>query len=346
MSPVALDWHSFYGWVAIGLFAGIISFLACNVALVWARSAGMLIEPGQRQSHTVATPTGGGLGILFCLALTSLCLQPVLPLPGFWWLGVLPGILVLGFVGWRDDRQTVSPVLRLFVQLAVSIWLLGFSTLQFSWSETGWLIAGVVAMVWSMNLYNFMDGSDGMAGAQGVFAGLVMAVLFNLNGQSTMALLALAVAAACTGFLVLNFPPARVFMGDVASVPLGFIFAAFSDYGLQTGAFGLYVVVLVMAVFIIDATMTLLTRVIRGEQWYTAHAQHVYQRLIVQGWSHRRVLVVYQVINLAVVLPAIVLTEKYPQKAMLTSGLTLLLLAASWYFANRRLGMLAKVQKI
>jgi UDP-N-acetylmuramyl pentapeptide phosphotransferase/UDP-N-acetylglucosamine-1-phosphate transferase len=171
-----------------------------------------------------------------------------------------------------------------------------------------------------------------------------MAVLFHNNGQAAMALLALTVAAACTGFLLLNFPPARVFMGDVASVPLGFIFAAFGVYGVQTGSFGLHVAVLVMAVFIIDATMTLLARVIRREQWYTAHAQHVYQRLIVHGWSHRRVLVVYQAINLAVVLPAIVLIEKYPQNAMLTSGLTLLLLGTCWYFASRRLGMLTKVQ--
>jgi Fuc2NAc and GlcNAc transferase len=345
VSLTAVDWHSLYGWVVIGLFSGVISFLACNVALAMARSAGMLAVPGHRQSHTVATPTGGGLGILFSLVLTTLCLQPLLPLPGFWWSGVLPGVVVLGVVGWRDDRQSVSPLLRLFVQLAVSIWLLGFSTLQFSWNEAGWLIAGVVAMVWSMNLYNFMDGSDGMAGVQGVFAGLVIAVLFHNHGQVTLALLALALAAACAGFVLLNFPPARVFMGDVASVPLGFIIAALCIYGIRTGILGLHAAILVMAVFIVDATLTLLARVIRGEQWYTAHAQHVYQRLIVQGWSHRRVLVVYQAINLTVVLPAIVLTEKYPQKAMLTSGLTLLILAASWYLANRRLGMLAKVQK-
>ena len=171
-----------------------------------------------------------------------------------------------------------------------------------------------------------------------------MAVLFHNDGRLAMALLSLAVAAACAGFLPLNFPTARVFMGDVSSVPLGFVFAALSVYAIKTGAFGLPVAILIMALFIIDATMTLLARVIRGERWYTAHAQHVYQRLIVQGWSHRRVLVVYQAINMAVVLPAIVLTEKYPQNAMLTSGLTLLLLGTCWYFASRRLGMLARVQ--
>jgi Fuc2NAc and GlcNAc transferase len=159
-----------------------------------------------------------------------------------------------------------------------------------------------------------------------------------------MALLALAVAAACAGFLPLNFPPARVFMGDVASVPLGFIFASLAVYGVQTGSMSLSVSILLMSVFIIDATLTLLTRVLCGERWYTAHAQHVYQRLIAQGWSHRKVLVAYQAINVILVLPAIVLAEKYPQYAVVTVGLTVLLLGACWHIANWRLGMLATVQ--
>ncbi len=304
----------------------------------------MIVQPGERQSHAVATPTGGGLGILLSLLATSLLLQFLVPLPGFWWQGVLPGAALLAIVGWRDDRQAVSALLRLFIQLGVSLWLLGFTTLQFLSVETGWLIASVVVMVWYMNMYNFMDGSDGMAAFQGVFAGVIMAVLFHNDDQFAMALLALSVAAACAGFLPLNFPNARVFMGDVSSVPLGFIFAALSVYAVKAGVFGLPAAILIMAVFLVDATLTLLARVIRREQWYTAHAQHVYQRLIVHGWSHRRVLVVYQAINLAVVLPAIVLTEKYPQNAMLTSGLTLLLLGTCWYFASRRLGMLTKVQ--
>jgi Fuc2NAc and GlcNAc transferase len=189
-----------------------------------------------------------------------------------------------------------------------------------------------------------MDGSDGMAGFQGVFAGLVMAVVLQMGEQYSMALLALAVAAACAGFLPLNFPRARVFMGDVASVPLGFIFASLAVYGVQTGSMSLSVSILLMSLFFIDATLTLLTRVLSGERWYTAHAQHVYQRLIAQGWSHRKVLVAYQVVNVILVLPAIVLAEKYPQYAVVTVGLTFLLLGACWHIANRRLGMLATVQ--
>ncbi len=211
-------------------------------------------------------------------------------------------------------------------------------------TDTVFWAAVIVAMVWLMNVYNFMDGSNGMAGFQGVFAGVTMAVFFQTGDEYSMALIALAVAAACAGFLPLNFPDARVFMGDVSSVPLGFIFAAFAVYGMQTGSLSLPVSILIMSVFLVDATLTLLSRVIRGERWYTAHAQHVYQRLIAQGWSHRRVLVVYQAINVVLVLPAIVLAKIYPQYAMVTAGFTLLLLGTCWHIANRRLGMTAEVQ--
>lgn len=338
-------WGWVYGWVATALFAGILSFVASSVATAMARNAGMVIEPGRRQSHSVATPTGGGLGLVLAIVATSFYLQASLPLPGFWWKGVFPGVLLLGAIGWLDDSRHVSAWLRLLVQLAVSIWLLASVSLQSYEGVMVTSVFAVVAMVWYMNLYNFMDGSNGMAAFQGVFAGLVMAVLFGVNDQAPAALLALVVAAACAGFVPLNFPSARVFMGDVASVPLGFIFAALSLHGIGQGIFGWPVAILVMAVFIVDASLTLLSRVIRRERWYTAHAQHVYQRLIGHGWSHRKVLVVYQAINVAIVLPAVVLAAKNPNNAALTAGLMFVLLGACWYFANRRLGMLAEVQE-
>ena len=339
-----LDWSSFYGWTIVSLLTAIVSFLSCSRATAIAKKSGMIAQPGERQSHEVPTPTGGGLGIMFSIVVTSLGLQLIMPVPGFWWQNMLPGILLLVIVGWRDDRHPVSATVRLLVQLAVSLWLLGFGWLQFSVSDLAWFASVVVAMVWLMNLYNFMDGSNGMAGFQGVFAGLLMAVLFQINGHVAMALLALSVAAACAGFLPLNFPGARVFMGDVASVPLGFIFASFAVYGMQTGSIGVPLSILIMSVFIIDATLTLFTRVMSGEQWYTAHTQHVYQRLIIRGWSHRKVLIAYQAINVILVIPAIVLAKVYPQYAIVTAGLVLLLLGTCWYFANRRLGMPVKVE--
>lgn len=341
---LAQDWQSLYGWIAISLFSSVLSYFSCIKAMALAERSGMIAQPGKRQSHEVATPTGGGLGLVFSIIVTSLCLQLVLPLPGFWWQNMLPGIVLLTIVGWRDDKFPVSSLVRLLVQLAVSVWLLGFGWSQFSLTGIALFTGIVVAMIWLMNLYNFMDGSNGMAGFQGIFAGMILAVFFQIDEQYGMALIALAVAAACAGFLPLNFPRARVFMGDVASVPLGFIFASFAVYGIHTGSFSLAAFVLIISVFLVDATLTLLTRALCGERWYTAHAQHVYQRLIAQGWSHRQVLWVYQSINVILVLPAIVLARIYPQYAIATVGLTLLLLGACWHIANRRLGILAKVQ--
>jgi len=344
MSVIALDWQSFSGWLVVGLFSAVLSYFSCVRAMLLARKSGMISQPGERQSHEVATPTGGGLGLVFSVVVTSIALHFMLPLPGFWWQSMLPGVLLLAFIGWRDDKQPVSSIVRLLVQLAVSVWLLSFVGFQFSLSDAGLFVCALLAMVWMMNLYNFMDGSNGMAGFQGVFAGMILAVLFYTGGQYAMGLLSLAVAAACAGFLPLNFPQARVFMGDVASVPLGFVFASLAVFGIHTGVMDITVAILIMSVFIVDSTLTLLARVFRGERWYTAHAQHIYQRLIVQGWSHRQVLVIYQFINMVLVLPAIVLATIYPQYAIVTAGLALLILGACWYIANRRLGILAKVQ--
>jgi len=339
MNQAVFDWQAGLFIVAVFLLGAALSFFASNVALRLARRSGMVVQPGARQSHTIATPTGGGLGLVFSLIVTSVFISVYVPLQGFWWLHVLPGVVVLAMTGWFDDKRHVSSLLRLLIQLAVSLWLLGFICLQNSVSSI-LMCAGIMgAMIWLMNLYNFMDGSDGMAGFQGVFAGLVMAVLFILGGELAMAMLSVAVAAVCAGFLPLNFPKAQIFMGDVASVPLGFIFASMAVYGLYSGVISATLSVLIMSVFIIDASLTLIARVFAGERWYTAHNQHVYQRLIAHGWSHSRVLLLYQTINVILVLPAIVLAAIYTRYANITAGMTLLILAACWFAASRKLGM-------
>ena len=340
MSLTGPDWQFISVCFAVGLFALILSYFSCKLALRLALRSGMISEPGERQSHQYATPTGGGLGLVFSLIVTAIIVQAFIPLPTFWWHNMLPGVLLLAGVGWLDDRRPVSNRLRLLVQLIVSIWVIGFACLDGALAQLALCMVFVVALLWLMNLYNFMDGSDGMAGFQGVFAGLVMAALFLVGDQHAMALLALIVAAVCAGFLPLNFPQASVFMGDVASVPLGFVFGAFALYGLRTGVMDLAMAILIMAVFTIDATLTLLARAIRGERWYTAHNQHIYQRLIVQGWSHSRVLMVYQAVNVLVILPAVVLEYMYPQYAFVITGVVLGLLGIGWYIAFRKLDAL------
>jgi Fuc2NAc and GlcNAc transferase len=338
MNSGAWDWQSGASWIMVAIAVALVSFLACWLAMKLAQRSGMIALPGERQSHLKATPTGGGLGMIITMLIISLVIQHFQDLPVYWWLNMLPGIVLLALVGWLDDKRPVSATIRLLVQFTVSLYLLLCMRFLGPAINAGMIGITVIAMVWLMNLYNFMDGSNGMAGFQGLFCSLVFAVLFQLGGHSSMAMIALVVAAACIGFLPLNFPVAKVFMGDVASVPLGFIFAAFSVYGIYQGIFAFWAAVLIMSVFLVDASLTLAARVIQREQWYTAHKQHVYQRLIEQEWSHSQVLIAYQAINVVMVLPAIVLVTMYPQYAIVTTLLMLLVLSGGWYIANWKLG--------
>ena len=155
------DWQSYTHWFAVVLFSGTLSYFVSLSSMGLARRSGMITQPGARQSHDVATPTGGGLGLVFSVVVTSLLLQLFTPLPLFWSVNVLPGIILLATIGWFDDCRHVSFRLRLMVQLTVSLWLIGFSGLQFSPGGMAWFLGIIAALMWMMNLYNFMDGSNG-----------------------------------------------------------------------------------------------------------------------------------------------------------------------------------------
>jgi len=318
--------------------AAFLSFLLTGLATWYARRRGLLDHPGERQSHTVATPRGGGAGLITAFLLASLLPAGAVE-PGFWLFGVVPGVVVLALTGWWDDHASLSVKFRFFVQLAVSFNLLWCA------ANEGW-VQGVVPIlmsglfiIWMTNLYNFMDGSNGMAGLQGVFAATVLAVLFHLSGDARFSLYSFLLAACCAGFLPWNLGRAKVFMGDVGSLALGFLFAVFLLYGIGSGAFGYPVALLVMLLFLTDATLTLLWRVINGQRWYTSHRLHLYQRLIAKGWTHGRVATLYQVINLTLVLPGIMVAVMFPAQAWVAALALTLIFILGWYLLISRLGM-------
>jgi Fuc2NAc and GlcNAc transferase len=251
-------------------------------------------------------------------------------------------VIVLGLVGWWDDHRSLSAPLRFLVQLAVTVYLIVCA------AGNGWIGAAIpmflagIFIIWMTNLYNFMDGSNGMAGLQGVFGGCVLAVLFGQAGDDASSLVGLLLAAACAGFLPWNVGRARVFMGDVGSLALGFSFGALLVYGAGSGAFAIPVGLLVMLPFLTDSTLTLLARVMRGERWYNAHRQHLYQRLIAHGWSHGRVALAYQAINLALILPGIGVAVRYPALAWPVALLLILIFWVGWYLLTRKFGVLAQ----
>ncbi len=303
---------------------------------------GHLDRPGPRSSHQLPTPTGGGLGFMLALWFTgALALlvpawfgEPALPPE---WRILLALAMPLTLVGLIDDWRGVPARYRLLLQVLIAVlfaWALGEQGTLPWWAWSGI----VVALVWTMNAYNFMDGSNGMAGMQGLFSGILLSVVFWRADQSGLALAAACLTAACAGFLPWNIPQARIFMGDSGSVPLGFLIAGLCLLGAFTGALAWPTAILVLAVFHVDAGLTLLSRMRSGERWYTAHNRHVYQRLIAQGWSHGQVLLLYSAINLLIVAPGVMLGNINKQWSWWIASAVLVLLSGAWYVVSLKLG--------
>ena len=320
--------------------ATFLSFLFTGLAMLYARRSGLIDIPGERHSHREATPRGGGAGLVLALVIMAVApLGAQMPDPVF--TVVLPGFVALALLGWLDDHRPLRARTRFVVQVLVCIFLVWNLPRSGAFASAWFAVAAVLFAAWMINLYNFMDGSNGMAAGQGVFATAVLAWLFQRADEPGFAALCLLTAACCVGFLPWNLGRARVFMGDVGSLALGFLIAALLLFGVTGGAFSLPVGLMVMAVFLADSTLTLLLRVTRGEQWYNAHRQHLYQRLIARGWTHGRVLLVYQFVNLAVVLPAIVFGVSRPDRAWPVAVTLAVALALAWYLSLKRIGVLA-----
>jgi Fuc2NAc and GlcNAc transferase len=294
----------------------------------------LLDEPNARSSHSVPTPRGGGLafvGVFLLLLPVVVALEP----DGARLALVLgAGGLAVAVVGLVDDLRDVSAPVRAAVHTVAAALAVAVLGLLGVGGPLG-LVAAVllvVALVWVVNLYNFMDGVDGLAGGQAVVAAIGVALL--AGAVPAVAAASLALAGAVLGFLVLNAPPARIFMGDVGSGFLGFVLGVLA---LQTWAeadVALPVVALLLAPFLVDATGTLALRGLRGERWYEPHRDHVYQRLTRVGLTHRGVSLLYVALAALLVLEAVALRDS-PHAVRAAVG-TFLVLLVAWVGARLR----------
>ncbi|HEX2079721.1 MAG TPA: glycosyltransferase family 4 protein [Longimicrobium sp.] len=272
----------------------------------YALEKNVLDVPNARSSHRVPTPRGGGMAIVLTslAAVAALALLGVLP----WRVGVALGVggLAVAAVGWVDDHGGVSAPARALVHFAAAAWAVGWlGGLPAARLGAGTLPLGplgavlaVVGVVWMTNLYNFMDGIDGLAGGEAVTTGVIGGGLLLAAGEPGLAAAALAVTGASAGFLVWNWHPARIFMGDVGSGFLGFAFATLAVASERAGAVPLLAWVLLLGAFVFDATATLLRRARAGEAWHQAHRSHAYQRAVQAGLSHARVSAAVVAVNL------------------------------------------------
>ena len=267
----------------------------------------VLDHPNERSLHTLPTPRTGGIaifaGIVVALAIWMLSGGQLRPLHG---LGV--SALVLVVLSFVDDRRGLSVGLRLFGHFVVAglpvftgLYLTTVSLPGFVWNWPMWfgMLVSLLFIIWMINLYNFMDGMDGFASGMAVIGFGTFALLGSLSHHLYFLTINLAIAFAAAGFMIFNFPPARTFMGDTGSSLLGLLAGGVSIWGVRDGVFSFWVALLVFSPFIIDATVTLLRRLIRGERVWQAHKTHYYQRLVQLGWGHRKTVLAEYILMLA-----------------------------------------------
>jgi UDP-N-acetylmuramyl pentapeptide phosphotransferase/UDP-N-acetylglucosamine-1-phosphate transferase len=246
-------------------------------------------HPNERSLHTAPTPRIGGLGIAFA----------VMPFAVWHAHGALGAIFgcaaALALLSAFDDVRGLPVQIRLPAHaLAALLAVLALSQPPMSSWPWGWGagVAAVIGIAWAANLFNFMDGADGLAGGMAAIGFAALAVAAQAGGSfAPLALLSTALASAAAGFLLHNFPPARAFLGDCGSIPLGFLAGALGLHGVVAGAWPPWFPLLVFSPFVVDATATLVLRLLRRERIWIAHREHAYQHLALAGWPRRRLAV-------------------------------------------------------
>jgi len=256
-----------------------LSFLLLAILLNSGRAKYLAMdEPNQRSLHRIAVPRVGGIAIVIAVLGTWSQLAEMSRL-------LLVLTAALAGISYIDDRRGLSVSARLAAHVAAAgvMVIFGFS------DGSVWRTAALIgSLVWMINAYNFMDGADGLAGGMAIFGFTAYGVASSLAHSELLSAMSFILAAATAGFLIFNFPPAKVFMGDAGSISLGFLAAVLGMTGWKLGTWPPWFPALVFSPFLVDASLTLLRRILRGERFWQAHRDHYYQRLIRMGWSHRR----------------------------------------------------------
>jgi Fuc2NAc and GlcNAc transferase len=315
------------------------SLVSVDFARRYALRRNILDLPNSRSSHAAPTPRGGGAGMVvsFVAALCTLALFHLLDAKTAWtW--ILACCAVAG-IGWLDDRRQLSARRRLVVHGLAAVFVIallgGLPQQQLTRWGLGeyWVGSGfaVLVLVWGTNLFNFMDGIDGIAASEAIFVSAAGACLNWIGGgNSGMTAALLSLSAAAAGFLVWNWPPARIFMGDVGSGFLGFAVTALAVVTSQRGNAPIEVWPILGGVFLVDATVTLLRRLWRRERWMEPHRMHAYQHLVRRLGGHREVTRISIGINVGWLFPWACLANHFPHyaQACLVAALVPLVVAA------------------
>jgi len=277
------------------LIQGMAPLLALSVSLMmnrWFTSAHsplrMLDAPNARSLHEQPTPRSGGIGILAGIfaALLLLAFTQGWPQPLSWIVLAAASVAAISLL---DDLRDLSAAPK-FVVHGIAAALLIFGGMHFPWGIFG-IVVTWLAIVWMINLYNFMDGMDGFSGGMTVFGFVFLGLAGWLGNAHGYAVYCWIVAVSALGFLPFNFPPARIFMGDTGSATLGLLAAGLSLWGMHDGVYAYWFPLLAFSPFVVDATLTLVHGILSREEVWQAHRTHYYQRLVQAGWGHRKTVI-------------------------------------------------------
>lgn len=301
----------------------------CSLIVTWLLANNLIAlniidSPNARSLHSTPVPRTGGIAILVaicCGLLWHVSLGGLSSIThtsaavAYGW--IIVGCMILASVSFIEDMWGVARTWRFICQIGAALLLVTADlvpdTLQIGpwiWPLPFYLaeIATVIGVVWMTNLYNFMDGMDGLAGSMAVVGFITMALIGWQHNSYEFTIANATIAAAVAGFLVWNLPPARLFMGDTGSIPLGYMVAAMALLGVKHAGLSLWAMAVLFSPFIVDATITLARRLWHGEKVLQPHRTHFYQRLVtIMGWSHNKTLMYEHVLMLLAALLALIL---------------------------------------
>jgi len=300
-----------------------VTYLGVELFRRWSLKREMLDIPNERSSHSQPTPRGGGL-IICSVSILTFFIYTIVSGGSFYW-AYFAGAIIIALISLTDDVRTISPFLRIFFHGSAAglvVWSLGgFNVVLIPFYGIvhlgfGGNILAFLWIVWLINAYNFMDGIDGIAATQAVTAGIGWSLVGLVWGIGELSFYGAVLAVSSLGFLLLNWQPAKIFMGDVGSAFLGYSFAVLPLFALKSvgnpivGSMIPWIAVFLVWFFVFDSVFTFLKRLSRGEKVWQAHREHIYQKLVISGMSHAKVTSLYG-LGSVILVPVLVLTLKY-----------------------------------
>lgn len=315
---------SFFSFLLV--IASVVIFFSLNAALTaavrWsALRTGYLDIPNERSLHQTPVPKSGGIAFVSSFLLLTFLFYLINWLPYQQFLALFFGGFVIAAIGFWDDHKNLSARRRIVFHFVGAIWaiswvgpLTSLSFGAFTLTSIGLLVLlTLVGLVWLLNLYNFMDGNDGLATSEGIFVASIAAILLYLHGGTALAALSLSLAIALAGFLMWNWAPAKIFMGDTGSCFLGYTFGVFMIISAAHGWIEPWTWLILLGVFITDTTVTLFRRMRRGYRFYQSHCNHAYHHAARRFASHKKLTYGVIWVNVLWLLPMALLSDYWPE---------------------------------